>query len=164
MRQLLVIGLLFLVAPMADAATWTVQPDGSGDVPTIWEAMLAASDGDEIVLGDGVFTGEGNRDFIFFRSVTLRSASGSAARCVIDCEGSPGAPHRAFTLQDFDDWARVKSLTIRNGYAGGRAPKVPSAELCAASKGRPSTSTTAASRTATQRRRAAPCPPTTRAS
>ncbi|MCB1162138.1 hypothetical protein KDL67_05570 [bacterium] len=125
MRQLLVIGLLFLVAPMADAATWTVQPDGNGDVPTIWEAMLAASDGDEIVLGDGVFTGEGNRDFIFFRSVTLRSASGSAARCVIDCEGSPGAPHRAFTLQDFDDWARVKSLTIRNGYAGGPGSEGP---------------------------------------
>ena len=115
---ILVLGFMLLAAT-ASAATLQVNPDGSGDQPTLWAAMLAASDGDVIELGDGVFTGDGNRDFLYFRAVTLRSQSGNAANCVIDPQGSAGDPHRAFTVAGGGAGSRIENITFRNGYADG---------------------------------------------
>ena len=56
----LTIGLL--VATPGLAATYLVNPDGSGDYPTIQAAINASSNGDIIELGDGVFTGPDNRN------------------------------------------------------------------------------------------------------
>lgn len=117
----LVCGLMLLLTPVRPHAseTWTVLPDGSGDFPTIQAAINAAQAGDAIELGDGVFTGDGNRDLDFGgKGLVLRSASGSPEACIIDCEGSQGDPHRAFyfhTAEPAD--ARVSDLTITGGCA-----------------------------------------------
>ncbi|MBD3336645.1 MAG: hypothetical protein GF355_14125, partial [Candidatus Eisenbacteria bacterium] len=50
---------LFWVAStaLAGATTWFVAADGTGDFPTVQAAITAASGGDIIELGDGLFTG-----------------------------------------------------------------------------------------------------------
>ena len=50
-----------LLSGPALARTWSVLPDGSGEAPTIQAAVDSADDGDTISLGDGTFTGDGNR-------------------------------------------------------------------------------------------------------
>jgi hypothetical protein len=78
----------------AYAAELFVSADGSGDYPTIQAALDASAGGDEVVLGDGVFTEDGNRDVeIPSHEITIRSASGDPARTIIDCEGSAADPH-----------------------------------------------------------------------
>ena len=47
------------VAALGD--TLSVCWDGSGEYPTVQEAIDATNDGDEIVLCDGTYTGPGNK-------------------------------------------------------------------------------------------------------
>ncbi|MCK4414565.1 MAG: hypothetical protein KAY32_13585 [Candidatus Eisenbacteria sp.] len=61
-RHALLFLLLAASACAAGAETYLVLPDGTGDFPTIQAAIDAALDGDEILLADGTFTGDGNRD------------------------------------------------------------------------------------------------------
>lgn len=71
------------------AEVYLVNPEGTGDFPTIQAAIDWASDGDVIELTDGIFRGDGNRDVEYFgRVITIRSQSGVAGACVIDCEGT----------------------------------------------------------------------------
>jgi len=49
------LALATLTLPSANAATYVVTPDGTGDFPTIQAAIDAAVTGDVIQLTDGVF-------------------------------------------------------------------------------------------------------------
>lgn len=55
MRNFL-LGMVFLLANLAHAHTWRVAQDGSGDFTVIQDAVNAAADGDEIVIGPGHYT------------------------------------------------------------------------------------------------------------
>lgn len=94
-------------------ATW----DGGtcGPKLTIAAGIAAAQPGDEVVLADGIYRGDGNKDLDFAgKAITVRSASDDAAMCVIDCEGSG----RGFTFHTSETAdAVIRSLTIRNGSA-----------------------------------------------
>jgi len=121
------LALAACVAPGAPA-TYTVLPDGSGDYPTIQAALDAAGPGDAVELGDGTFTGEGNRDLSFSgKAIQLRSASGNPAVCTIDCQGSQAAPHRAFMIDSGEGSGTIiAGITITGGVAwrvgSGAAP------------------------------------------
>lgn len=81
--------LLLVAARPGEAATLSVQPDGSGVYPTIQAAINASVDGDVVELADGLFRGPGNHDLRFAgRRIVLRSASGDPTLCVIDAESS----------------------------------------------------------------------------
>ncbi len=115
----LIIGYSF----SAHGALHVIQPDGSGDFPTIQQAIVAADSGDVILLADGVFTGAENHNLDFLgKPLTLRSQSGNPAACVIECTSGPGdpdIPHRAFTFHNYEDsTAVVRDITIYNGAAG----------------------------------------------
>lgn len=108
--------LACLLAP-AQAATYTVFDDGTGDFPTIQAAVEAVTDGDIIELGNGTFIGDGNRDIDYLgKAVTIRSQSGSPDACTIHCDGSPGAPHRGFLFQTGEGPSSVlEGVTILEG-------------------------------------------------
>lgn len=66
----------------ASGATYLIRPDGTGDFPTIQEAIGASSDGDVIQLADGVYLGDGNSQIMFQgKAITVESVSGDPARC-----------------------------------------------------------------------------------
>jgi len=119
MLRLLSCFLCLVLATTAAAAVIEVRPDGTGDFPTIQAAIDAADNGDVIELADGTYTGPGNRDLDPARAiVTVRSASGDPTACVIDCEGSPGSPHRGFRFHSGESAEfRVSGITITGGYA-----------------------------------------------
>ncbi|MBN2171276.1 MAG: right-handed parallel beta-helix repeat-containing protein [Candidatus Krumholzibacteriota bacterium] len=68
---------------------YVVKPDGSGDFPTLRDAIAACADGDSIMLTDGVFTGPDNRELDYGGlAIRIYSESGDPAACVIDCENA----------------------------------------------------------------------------
>jgi hypothetical protein len=89
--------------------------DGSEAHPfdAIQKALAVTLPGDEIVVADGTYTGPGNKFLNFYgKAVTLRSASGDPATCVIDCEFSG----RALDFHSGETGATVvDGFTIRNG-------------------------------------------------
>jgi hypothetical protein len=86
--------------------------------PTIQAAITVASSGDTILLEDGYYTGDGNRDLnLLTKSVVIRSR-GEPSRVTIDCEGSAADPHRAMVLPRYQDSrACFIGLTFTGGYA-----------------------------------------------
>jgi hypothetical protein len=98
-----------------------VFPDGTGDHPTIQDAVNAAVAGDTIALVDGVFTGPGNRDVdLLGKELTIRGHSGDPALTVIDCQGTTAEPHRAFLFQNGETlFTVVRDLTITGGEHPG---------------------------------------------
>ncbi len=117
----------------------TVEADGSGDFPTIQAAIDGLRDGYVIELGDGVFTGEGNRDLVpDGKTLTIRSRSGDPETCVIDCGGSPSDPHQAIILHNYDhEGITVESITIRNGYSDADDGSDRGGAVCAGWSGWP---------------------------
>ncbi|MHC4621349.1 MAG: S8 family serine peptidase, partial [Planctomycetota bacterium] len=85
-----------------------------GQYPTIQEAIDAATPGDIVVIADGIYTGEGNRDLSFRgKTITVRSQNGPE-NCVIDCQGTQTQQHRAF--KGFAYHCVLQGLTVTNAY------------------------------------------------
>jgi len=101
------------------------QENGSFAHPfdAIQEAIDTASDGDTIVVLNGTYTGDGNRDIDFNgKAVALVSQNGPQD-CIIDCQGSEADPHRGFHFHNGEgNDSIVEGFTIRNGYILGDAP------------------------------------------
>ncbi len=110
--------LIFTLAGSAFAATYIVNPDGTGDYPTIQHAVQAANDGDTIALTDGTFTGHGNRNVSYLgKAITIESLSGNPATCIMDCEGSAADPARAFEFSAGEpEGAALVGVTIAGGW------------------------------------------------
>lgn len=98
----------------AEAATFVVRPDGTGDYPTIQAAVTAAATGDVVELASGTFTGPGNRDIsIGGKVIAVRSESGDPALCTIDCQGLG----RGFLLLPCEGRNAFTGFTITGGVA-----------------------------------------------
>ncbi|MFH1313124.1 MAG: hypothetical protein ABIJ00_07815 [Candidatus Eisenbacteria bacterium] len=97
-REILVFAVMILALACSSAAeTWYITPDGTGDAPSIQAGIDSAAAGDLVLLADGVYTGTGNRDIVFYtKAVTVRSENGDPDLCIIDCQGSELDPHRGF--------------------------------------------------------------------
>lgn len=76
---------LLAITQSASAAFYFVSPTGSDTNPgttakplrTILKAVTLAGTGDNIVLGNGVFTGSGNWDLTISKSITISSLNGA---------------------------------------------------------------------------------------
>ena len=89
--------------------------DVRAESATIQAGITVASAGDTVLIADGTYTGTGNKNLDFGgRAITLRSASGDPATCIIDCEavGRGLYFHSGETAE-----AAVIGLTVRNGKA-----------------------------------------------
>jgi len=98
--------------------THVVLPDGSGDFPAIQDAIEAAIPGDTIELGDGMFTGDGNRDLDYLgKAITIRSQSGDPATCTINCEGYENDAHVGFIFHsDEGPDSILEGVSIIQGF------------------------------------------------
>ena len=113
----LIVAMFVLSPSIAPAATYVVNPCGSGDFPTIQTAIDNAADGDVIELTDGVFFGDGNRDIVYKGiALTVRSQSGNPQVCVIDCGWSDTDSHRGFLFRSNDGPdAVLEGVTVTGG-------------------------------------------------
>jgi predicted outer membrane repeat protein len=109
-----------LIGALPAACGAIVSPDGSGSYPTIQAAIDGASEGATIVLGEGVFSGPGNRD-IDLQGKSLRIAGiVGATGTIIDCEGSEAEPHRGFIFDQSDTpETGIVGITITHACAPG---------------------------------------------
>ena len=119
MRTVLLLITTLLIPPaMTQAKTvLTVSQDGTENFTTIQAAINAANDGDTVMISDGVYTGQGNRDIDFLgKAITVRSRYG-AEKCIIDCQATEQDRHRGFVFQSGEGANSVlKGVTITNGY------------------------------------------------
>lgn len=85
---------------------------------TIQAGVDAAVGGDVVIVADGIYRGEGNRDIDFWgKAITVRSENG-AATCTIDCEDTTQAFHRGFNFHSNETLESVvDGFTIINGYS-----------------------------------------------
>jgi len=85
------------------------------DYATIQAGIDAASDGDTVLVADGTYTGEGNKNLDFKgKAITVQSQNGPAV-CIIDCEGDG----RGFYFQTAEGKSSVVfGFTISNGNPG----------------------------------------------
>ncbi|MBU1699031.1 MAG: hypothetical protein KJ970_07655 [Candidatus Eisenbacteria bacterium] len=103
------------------ATIYVINPEGTGDYPTIQDAIDVAGNGDVIELTDGTFTGDGNRDINFLGlDLTVRSQSGDPHACIINSEGTSEDWHRAFFFSNGESSdSRIENLTVTGGYVSG---------------------------------------------
>jgi hypothetical protein len=83
---LTVVLVVIVQAVSVGAISRLVKPDGTGDYPTIQDAIDAASDGDSVVLDNGKFTGPGNKNLDTQGKAIVVMAADWADSCIIDCE------------------------------------------------------------------------------
>ena len=88
-----------------------------GDYSTIQAGIDAAAVGDTVLVTDGTYTGQGNRDLDFEgKAITVQSENGPN-NCIINCEGSWDAERQGFYFHSGEtNSSVVRGLTIRNGY------------------------------------------------
>ena len=84
------------------------------DYPVIQTAVDAAADGDTILVADGIYSGEGNRDITFNgKAVGIRSKNGPV-NCIIDCQNLG----RAFIFNAGEkEKSSIEGFSIRNGFS-----------------------------------------------
>jgi hypothetical protein len=109
----LILGLLLFFPTLSQPVTIHI-PD---DQMTIQAGIDAASEGDTVLVADGTYTGEGNRDIDFGgKNIIVRSENGPEVT-IIDCQGSASEHHRGFNFHNGEDsTAVVAGFTITGGY------------------------------------------------
>jgi predicted outer membrane repeat protein len=119
MKYVILVIAAIVAAVNCQARTIYVNADGTGDYPTIQDAINNADHGDTIVLQPGTYTGNGSRDIDFLgKAITVQSTDPEdpcvAAGTVIDCQGR----YRGFYLSSGEGPNSVLAgLKIINGHA-----------------------------------------------
>lgn len=109
---------VFGLCASTSALTWYVPIP----CPTIQAGIDSASTGDTVLVTDGTYTGDGNRDIDFDGKAILVTSENGPLLTIIDCEGDTLNPHRGFYFHNGEDTTSVvRGFTIQNGgaYDGG---------------------------------------------
>jgi len=105
-----------IIAGRIEGRTITVGLGGGYDFNTIQWAIEDSNDGDTVLVADGTYTGDGNRDIDFKgKGITVRSENGPE-NCIIDCNGTESEPHRGFYFHSGEGPDSIlEGLSIKEG-------------------------------------------------
>ena len=109
----LIAGAVLIIASSAIAETWTVDDDGPADFDNIQAAVDAASDGDEILVEPGIYTGTHKAHVILIanKGITLVSSKGAEAT-IIDGEFQRRG---IVTFNSGETPVEIHGFTVRHG-------------------------------------------------
>ncbi|NQS98287.1 MAG: right-handed parallel beta-helix repeat-containing protein [candidate division Zixibacteria bacterium] len=108
------VGILIISLP-AFAVTIHIP----GDYPTIQAGIDAAVDGDTVLVANGTYTGNGNKNLDFTGKAIVVISENGADNCIINCEGHG----RGFIfISDETSSSVLSGFTITNGYVTGISP------------------------------------------
>ena len=126
MRNFVVILASFAVIAVCNARIIWVDDDSPSYFNNIQAAIDDANDGDTVLVADGTYTGDGNRDIDFHgKAITVKSENGPE-NCIIDCNGSEAHKHRGFYFHSEEDaCSSVIGFTITKGYPPGECRPIP---------------------------------------
>ncbi|MCK4359616.1 MAG: VCBS repeat-containing protein [Candidatus Cloacimonetes bacterium] len=120
--NLIVICILFASWQILNAETIYVDVNGGGNYLTIQEGINAAGDGDTVLVADGIYTGNNNKDLTWngnVKHLIVKSENGPE-NCIIDCENDGRGFSLSSTYQDNSDI--IDGFTITNAretWGGG---------------------------------------------
>jgi hypothetical protein len=83
---------------------------------TIQEAIDSADVEDTVLVADGVYTGDGNRDITFSQKYIVLKSENGPLQTILDLQGTEENYHFGFSFDGKADSAIIDGFTIRNGY------------------------------------------------
>ena len=116
MRSAILFSFVAVCSVSCLADVLIVDLSGSANYLTIQSAIDAAQGGDTVLVRDGIYTGDGNRDIDFKgKAITVQSENGPE-NCTIDCQGTEQEPHRGFYFHSGESRNSIlDGVTIING-------------------------------------------------
>jgi hypothetical protein len=120
MKKLIPAFVFLLLAGSSQAGILYVDNDGPADFNNIQAAIDDSNDGDTIIVADGTYTGDGNRDINFFGKAIILQSENGPEKCIIDCNATQDDQHYGFGFGWGEDSNSVlEGFTIINGWVMG---------------------------------------------
>jgi hypothetical protein len=117
-RSIRIFIISFATLPFVASPCWAKTIRVPTDSSSIQAGINGAEDGDSVLVADGVYTGEGNRDIPFLGKEVVVLAENGADYAIIYSEGDAENYHRGFQFTSSETRkSRLEGFTIMSGYA-----------------------------------------------